>query len=91
MGVSAGKKGEKMDQKTNGKLRILYVRDILAACGRRESAITMAELLSRLGSRGVTAERKSIYDDLRNLRRYGMPIKSTSRGRYSRYYCEKEE
>ena len=77
-----------MEKRTNGKLRILYVRDILAACAQRESAITMAELLSRLGRAGITAERKSIYDDFRKLRSYGMAIRATSRGRYSRYYCE---
>ena len=78
-----------MENRSEGKLRILYLRDILSACDSAERAITMAELLSLLGSRGVFAERKSVYEDLKLLRRYGMKIGRTCRGRYSRYYQEK--
>jgi len=78
-----------MEKRSDGKLRILHLRDIMNGCDGVERAITMAELLSLLGDRGVFAERKSVYEDLKLLRRYGMKIGRTCRGRYSRYYQEK--
>lgn len=78
-----------MENRSDGKLRILHLRDIMNGCDGVERAITMAELLSLLGDRGVFAERKSVYEDLKLLRRYGMKIGRTCRGRYSRYYQEK--
>ena len=78
-----------MTKRTEGRLRILYVQDILRTCPGPGHAITMAQLLSLLGERGISAERRSLYDDFRQLERYGMQVARTSRGRYSRYYWKR--
>ncbi|MBR0424961.1 MAG: hypothetical protein IJK01_02415 [Clostridia bacterium] len=78
-----------MPRKTNDKRRILYVRDILERHIGRADAITMAEILSALGTFGITADRKSVYDDLKQLELYGMQIGRTCGGRYSAYYLRR--
>ncbi len=74
-----------MAKKPNGKLKILYVKDILSE-GR---PVTMKELLERLQRHGISAERKSVSDDLKLLRRYGLPIACVRRGRATVYSLKK--
>ncbi len=47
-------------------------------------SITMSEIISALKSYGITAERKSLYDDIECLRTYGLEIIGTQEGRT---YC----
>ena len=77
-----------MARKGCAKLKILYVKEILETeAGSR--AVTMRELLERLSDRGVSAERKSVSDDLRLLRQYGMRIRTKRCGRATGYFLEK--
>lgn len=46
---------------------------------------TMQEILGRLQEYGISAERKSIYDDMEVLRSFGMDIKF-KRGKSTGYY-----
>jgi len=79
-----------MERKRDGKLRILYLKDILSAHCGAEKAVTMAELLSALALCGVDADRRSVYDDIRQLRVYGLNIGRRSGGRYSAYYLVRQ-
>ncbi len=74
-----------MARQKNGKLKILYVKDILEreACGGK--ALTMCELIERLNAYGIAAERKSVGSDLRALCAYGIPIERIRTGRGSAY------
>lgn len=74
-----------MAKQTDGKLKILYVKDILEQ-GR---AVSMREILEQLAARGIAAERKSVADDLRLLREYGLPVLCLRRGRATTYLLEK--
>ncbi len=74
-----------MAKRPNGKLKILYIKDILEQTLPGGQTISMRELLERLSERGVPAERKSVSDDLRLLRQYGMPIVCLHRGRATVY------
>ena len=47
-------------------------------------SITMAEMITALKAYGITAERKSLYDDIECLRTYGLEIIGTQEGRT---YC----
>ena len=49
----------------------------------------MQEIIGRLQENGVSAERKSIYDDMEVLRSFGMDIKF-KRGKYTGYYVAGE-
>ena len=76
-----------MAKKMNGKLKILYVKDILERSAGEP--ISMRALLERLAERGIAAERKSVSDDIRLLRQYGMPIVVIRRGRFTVYSLKK--
>ena len=78
-----------MAKKANGKLKILYVKDILEQASGEGRTITMRELLWKLSARGITAERKSVSDDLRLLREYGLPVCCIRRGKATAYSLKK--
>lgn len=77
-----------MAKKTDGKLKILYVKDILERLGDGQT-VSMREILIKLAERGISAERKSVSDDLRLLRRYGLPVVCIRRGKATVYTLKK--
>lgn len=68
------------------KLKILYIIDHLLRCSDEKHPVTTAQLISMLSGHGISAERKSIYDDIEALRTYGVDILSTGAGRNVGYY-----
>ena len=74
-----------MAKKSPAKLKILYVKDIL----EEHRTVTMREILERLSDRGIPAERKSVSDDLRLLRAYGLPVCKKRSGRATAYFLKK--
>lgn len=77
-----------MAKKTDGKLKILYVKDILERLPAGQT-ITMREMLLKLSERGMAAERKSVADDLKLLKKYGLPVAYIRRGRATAYLLKK--
>ena len=69
-----------MPKGSNQKLKLLYLMKILLERTDEAHAITLSEVLEALEGYGVTAERKSIYDDLEALRLYGLDV--VRQGRY---------
>ena len=74
-----------MPKNVNQKLKILYIMDMLLSDTDEEKGLTMSQIIGRLDSFGIKAERKSIYDDLESLRLYGLDI-LTKRGATTEYY-----
>ncbi len=72
----------------NQKGKILYLEKILRETSETHPC-TMQEIIGRLQENGVSAERKSIYDDMEVLRSFGMDIKF-KRGKYTGYYVAGE-
>ena len=72
----------------NQKGKILYLEKILREPSETHPC-TMPEIIGRLQENGVSAERKSIYDDMEVLRSFGMDIKF-KRGKYTGYYVAGE-
>ena len=60
--------------RSNQKLKIMYLMRILTEETDEDHAITLQEIVEKLKSYGVTAERKSLYSDIENLRIFGMDI-----------------
>lgn len=58
----------------NHRYKLLYLLKILEENTDNETGITMAEIIERLGSYGVPAERKGIYLDLEALRNAGYNV-----------------
>lgn len=58
---------KKRSARSNQKLKLLYLYDILKKETDEDHGITMAEIIKKLEALNVTAERKSIGDDLKQL------------------------
>ena len=54
------------------KMKLFVLKDILERETDATHGITMARILELLSMRGIKAERKSIYDDLRAFREQDM-------------------
>lgn len=61
----------------NQKLKLLYILDILQKNTNEQHGITTADLIKELERLGVGAERKSIYSDIEELRKFGYDIESS--------------
>ncbi len=59
------------------KVKILHLIDILQKHTDEDHPLNAAELCEKLAKRGVTAERKSIYDDIEQLIDFGYDIIKT--------------
>ena len=77
--------GDFMAKGPNQKLKLLILKDILMKHTDESHGLTTNEIIEKLEGFGITAERKSIYDDLRMLENYGCDICST-RDKTTRYY-----
>jgi len=62
----------------NQKLKLLYLYRILNEQTDENSALNATELIAELKKYGVTAERKSIYDDIEALRLFGLDVNISS-------------
>lgn len=60
--------------RSNQKLKIMYLMKILLDETDETHDITLNEIVKKLKSYNVTAERKSLYDDIENLRHFGFDI-----------------
>ena len=67
------------------KLKLLYLAQMLLEKTDGQHAITLPQMLAELESKGIPAERKSLYDDLETLRRFGFAIE-TRKSRCFEYY-----
>lgn len=63
-----------MPKSENQKSKLLYLAKILFEKTDAEYPLTMSEMLAELEKHEITAERRSIYDDLKALRRFGLDI-----------------
>ena len=73
-----------MAKSYNQKAKILYLQKMMQRTNENQT-ITMQQILEELLSYGITAERKSIYDDFESLRLFGMDV-CYRRGKNGGYY-----
>ena len=59
------------------KLKLLYLLKILLEQTDEEHSLTVPQMIAELSKVGISAERKSIYDDLEYLKLFGIDICST--------------
>ena len=74
-----------MPKTTGQKLKLLYLMRILLHETDDSHMLTMGELISKLAAQGVSAERKTVYEDIEELRQFGLDIimeKTKSYGYY---------
>ena len=74
-----------MARQANQKLKILYLLEILRRETDEEHPLTLQQIIDLLAQKGVSAERKSLYDDIEQLRLLGEDV-VTVRDTTVRYY-----
>ena len=75
-----------MTKGENQKLKMLYLHKIFREETDDNHSLTLQEITSRLHAYGVNADRKTLYQDFDELRKYGLDILSTNSGRSCRYF-----
>lgn len=78
-------KKQKRGARSNQKLKILYLAKILLENTDANHDITLQEIIDKLAANNVTAERKSLYDDIAQLDDFGIKIKKTQYGKTYHY------
>lgn len=79
-----------MARMPNQKLKLMYLAQILRERTDERHGLTLSDISSALREYDVSAERKSLYDDIEALRLYGMDIR-TIRDTHVRYYLAAHE
>ena len=80
-----------MAKGANQKLKMLYLLKIFTEQTDEDHALTMPEVITKLNSYDVNADRKTLYLDFEELRRYGMDIIAEQRGHNTYYYLGARE
>lgn len=70
-----------MAKMSGQKLKLFYIQDFLLKNTDENHAVTVKDIIAYLESCGISAERKSIYDDIELLKNYGLDICSEKRDR----------
>ena len=71
--------------RSNQKLKILYLAKILMENTDANHDITLQEIIDKLAANNVTAERKSLYDDIAQLDDFGIKIEKVQYGKTFHY------
>lgn len=77
-----------MAKSENQKLKLFYLVDILKNETDGSHALSMNDIIEKLASKDVKAERKALYGDIATLSDYGIYIEKTSDHRY--YLAERK-
>ncbi|MBE7043884.1 MAG: WYL domain-containing protein [Ruminococcaceae bacterium] len=72
------------------KLKLLYLAKILWEQTDEEHPMTIAAIIEALSRQGVSAERKSLYDDFEALRHFGLDIVGRKDKTYGYYLASRE-
>ena len=75
-----------MPRGTNQKFKLYRLAQIMVERTDEEHYITMPEIMAALGEYGVTADRKSIYTDLRDLEVLGIEVEGEPVGNRYHYH-----
>lgn len=75
-----------MPKSSNQKLKLIYLMKILLERTDEMHSITMSEMIEALAAYDISAERKSLYNDIENLRVYGLDIIGTQEDRTYSYH-----
>ncbi|HQC35986.1 MAG TPA: WYL domain-containing protein [Bacillota bacterium] len=66
----------------NQKLKMLYLAEIFSEESDEQNTLTVAEIIEKLAACGVNANRKTLYIDFDELRKFGLDIIKTPGNRY---------
>ena len=79
-----------MAKSSGQKLKLIYLKDYLLRSSDAEHPVSINDMIAHLAARGISAERKSLYDDISELQLYGLDIERT-KGKTTGYYVASRE
>ena len=74
-----------MAKSSNQKLKLLYLLRFLMQNSDESHPLSTAQLIEELAANNISAERKSIYDDIEALRLFGIDVIQV-KGKNGGYY-----
>lgn len=80
-----------MAKSVNQKMKLLYILKILTEKTDESHCLPAQEIITLLAGYGITAERKSIYDDIECLNHFGYDIVNVKSRRGGGYYLASRE
>ena len=80
-----------MAKSPNQKQKLLVLRQFLEENTDEEHPASTAEIIAYLASRGIGAERKSVYDDMETLVSFGLDVIRVRHGNASGWYIGQRE
>lgn len=75
-----------MPKSTNQKMKLLYLQKLFLEETDEGHFVTLNDIIRYLGNYDISSERKSLYDDIELLRRFGMDIRGEAKGRGYHYH-----
>lgn len=75
-----------MARDSSQKLKLLYVMQYLLRNSDEAHPVTVNQIIGYLNDLGIPAERKSIYDDVEALKKFGLDIIQIKEGNFYGYY-----
>lgn len=63
-----------MPKQSNQKLKLLYIQKLFYEKTDEKNTVTVNDIIAYLNTVGISAERKSIYDDIEALQSFGLDI-----------------
>ncbi len=80
-----------MAKSANQKLKLLYLCRYLLRRSDEEHPVTVAQMIEYLARQDISAERKSIYDDMEALRLFGLDVQAVRMGSATGYFIGERE
>ena len=80
-----------MPKSAGQKLKLLYILKLLEEEGCENAPVTTNRIIQYLEANGISAERKSIYDDVEKLRDFGIDVLQNSSRLGGGYYLGQRE
>ncbi|MBE5854170.1 MAG: WYL domain-containing protein [Lachnospiraceae bacterium] len=74
-----------MAKRENQKLKLYYLAKIMQEKTDEDHGLTMPQIIEQLASYDVSADRKSIYDDMEAMRTLGLDVNGEKEGKYFYY------
>ena len=75
-----------MAKSPNQKLKLLYLCQYLLRSSDQDHPVTVAQMIEYLNRQDISAERKSIYDDMEALRLFGLDVQTVRTGSATGYF-----
>ncbi len=75
-----------MARSANQKLKLLYLQRFLLRHSDAEHPVTVTQITEHLAQQDISAERKTVYDDMEALRQFGLDVQSVRLGSATGYF-----